>query len=164
MFTHLLHEEGYTYLRDAKRASKENETIVFSFLKSSDHWDIFEWMVSLVGTDQMSAHEHVVRAMGFPSGVSAEGIAGVSKPPVCRCHGLAMTLLTQGHYPEAVLNGEGRTQTKNCIQKAVDLGFCNGRKFPAAPCRDDLFHKGLCNLPLRRRRRLGAQTDNRHLS
>jgi ubiquinone/menaquinone biosynthesis C-methylase UbiE len=52
VFTHLLHEESYIYLRDAKRALRAGGTIVFSFLESAHRWDTFEWMVSLVGTDQ----------------------------------------------------------------------------------------------------------------
>lgn len=52
VFTHLLHEESYTYLRDAKRALRAGGTIVFSFLESSHHWGIFESMVSLAGTGQ----------------------------------------------------------------------------------------------------------------
>ena len=44
VFTHLLHEESFEYLRDAKRVLKPNGKIVFSFLEFliPCHWDMFE--------------------------------------------------------------------------------------------------------------------------
>ena len=52
VFTHLLHEESYTYLRDAKRALRPGGTVIVSFLETSHHWETFESMLLLVGTNQ----------------------------------------------------------------------------------------------------------------
>ena len=44
VFTHLLHEETFLYLKDTKRVLKPNGKIIFSFLEFSipSHWWIFE--------------------------------------------------------------------------------------------------------------------------
>jgi SAM-dependent methyltransferase len=44
VFTHLLHEQTYIYLREAKRVLKSGGKIIFSFLDFTVplHWDIFE--------------------------------------------------------------------------------------------------------------------------
>jgi ubiquinone/menaquinone biosynthesis C-methylase UbiE len=44
VFTHLLHEQSYLYLKEAKRVLKKGGTILFSFLEFAvpAHWSIFE--------------------------------------------------------------------------------------------------------------------------
>ena len=44
VFTHLLHEETFLYLEEAKRVLKHDGTVVFSFLdfEVADHWPVFE--------------------------------------------------------------------------------------------------------------------------
>ena len=44
VFTHLLHEQTYVYLREAKRVLKPGGKIIFSFLDFTVplHWDLFE--------------------------------------------------------------------------------------------------------------------------
>lgn len=44
VFTHLLHEESYKYLKEAKRVIKPGGKIIFSFLEFSnpDHWQHFQ--------------------------------------------------------------------------------------------------------------------------
>jgi ubiquinone/menaquinone biosynthesis C-methylase UbiE len=44
VFTHLLHEQTYVYLREAKRVLKPGGKIVFSFLDFTipGHWEVFE--------------------------------------------------------------------------------------------------------------------------
>jgi SAM-dependent methyltransferase len=44
VFTHLLHEQTYVYLREAKRVLKPGGKIVFSFLEFAipSHWTVFE--------------------------------------------------------------------------------------------------------------------------
>jgi SAM-dependent methyltransferase len=51
VFTHLLQEESYVYLRDAVRVLRPGGLVVFSFLEFSVDalWDVFEGMVSSVG-------------------------------------------------------------------------------------------------------------------
>lgn len=49
LFTHLLHEETYVYLRDARRALKPDGRIVFSFIELPTHWFVFEAMASIPG-------------------------------------------------------------------------------------------------------------------
>lgn len=45
VFTHLLHEESYLYLQEAKRVVCKNGLIVFSILESERNWPIFAAMV-----------------------------------------------------------------------------------------------------------------------
>jgi SAM-dependent methyltransferase len=47
VFTHLLHEQTYVYLQEAKRVLKPGGKIVFSFLDFMvpDHWQIFEFNI-----------------------------------------------------------------------------------------------------------------------
>jgi SAM-dependent methyltransferase len=44
VFTHLLHEQSYIYLQEAKRVLKPGGMIVFSFLDFTlpQHWNVFE--------------------------------------------------------------------------------------------------------------------------
>jgi len=51
VFTHLLHEESYVYLQEAKRVLKPTGKIVFSFLDFSvpAHWAIFEDNIATIG-------------------------------------------------------------------------------------------------------------------
>jgi SAM-dependent methyltransferase len=51
VFTHLLHEQSYVYLREARRVLKPGGTIVFSFTEFAlpSHWWCFEAAISEVG-------------------------------------------------------------------------------------------------------------------
>lgn len=51
VFTHLLHEESFVYLREARRVLKPGGKIVLSFLdfRIADHWDSFENSVRDIG-------------------------------------------------------------------------------------------------------------------
>ncbi len=48
VFTHLLHEESYKYLKEAERVIKPGGKIIFSFLefKIPSHWWIFEQVLA----------------------------------------------------------------------------------------------------------------------
>jgi ubiquinone/menaquinone biosynthesis C-methylase UbiE len=45
VFTHLLHEESYIYLDDARRVLRPGGSVVFSFLEAATNWPIFEAMI-----------------------------------------------------------------------------------------------------------------------
>lgn len=55
VFTHLLHEETYVYLREAMRVLRPGGKIVFSFLefRIPSHWAVFAQDVANVGTRQV---------------------------------------------------------------------------------------------------------------
>lgn len=54
VLTHLLHEESYAYLREAKRVLKPTGKIIFSFLEFSrpSHWNVFESNLAAIGTSE----------------------------------------------------------------------------------------------------------------
>jgi SAM-dependent methyltransferase len=51
VFTHLLHEQSYVYLREAGRVLKPGGRVVFSFLDFTiaEHWPVFEFNVRDIG-------------------------------------------------------------------------------------------------------------------
>jgi SAM-dependent methyltransferase len=51
VFTHVLHEQSYTYLREARRVPKPGGRAVFSFLEFAvpAHWPLFENAVAHIG-------------------------------------------------------------------------------------------------------------------
>jgi len=53
VFTHLLHEQSYAYLREAKRVLKPDGKIIFSFLEFAvpNHWSVFETNLAALDTD-----------------------------------------------------------------------------------------------------------------
>lgn len=54
VFTHLLHEESYRYLTEAKRVLKPGGKIVFSFLEfaMAQHWVVFEADCQTIGMEK----------------------------------------------------------------------------------------------------------------
>ena len=54
VLTHLLHEQSYAYLQEAKRVLKPGGLIVVSFLEFAirSHWTVFEGMVADIGGKQ----------------------------------------------------------------------------------------------------------------
>ena len=53
VFTHLLHEQSYTYLEEAKRVMKPDGKIIFSFLEFAvpHHWHVFDTNLGAIDTD-----------------------------------------------------------------------------------------------------------------
>ena len=51
VFTHLLHEQSYAYLKEARRVLKPDGLVIFSFLEFAmpNHWPVFETNVADVG-------------------------------------------------------------------------------------------------------------------
>jgi len=68
VFTHLLHEHSFTYLREAARVVRPGGRLVFSFLEYALHWPIFEQTVAdvdgalplnvFLGRDAIAAWAH----------------------------------------------------------------------------------------------------------
>ena len=52
VLTHLLHEQSYVYLNEARRVLKPKGRVVFSFLEfaQASHWNIFESDIAAIGT------------------------------------------------------------------------------------------------------------------
>jgi ubiquinone/menaquinone biosynthesis C-methylase UbiE len=61
VFTHLLHEETYLYMSEAKRVLKRNGKLVFSFLEFADshHWGIFDSTVTERKQDLQRNHLNI---------------------------------------------------------------------------------------------------------
>lgn len=56
VFTHLLHEESYCYLLEARRVVKPGGKIVFSFLEYEHNWQVFEDTFSTILRGGASVH------------------------------------------------------------------------------------------------------------
>jgi SAM-dependent methyltransferase len=56
VLTHLLHEESYCYLLEARRVVKPGGKIVFSFLEYEDNWAIFENAYSALLKGEITVH------------------------------------------------------------------------------------------------------------
>jgi ubiquinone/menaquinone biosynthesis C-methylase UbiE len=54
VFTHLLHEQSFAYLKEAKRVLRPTGKIIFSFLEFAipNHWAVFERNIAAIGTLQ----------------------------------------------------------------------------------------------------------------
>ncbi len=53
VLTHLLHEQSYIYLREAKRVLKPGGKVVLSFMEFGcpEHWSVFEAAIAQIGMD-----------------------------------------------------------------------------------------------------------------
>jgi ubiquinone/menaquinone biosynthesis C-methylase UbiE len=63
VFSHLLHDESYCYLVEARRVVKPGGTIVFSFLEFEQNWDIFkgDWQALLDGRSRVHLNSFIGR-------------------------------------------------------------------------------------------------------
>lgn len=52
VFTHLYHEESFTYLKDIRRALRPGGRVVFSIIEFAHHWPIFAALVSSLQTNR----------------------------------------------------------------------------------------------------------------
>lgn len=62
--THLLHEESFRYLRDARRALKPDGRLALTFLESRQNWGIFERVVEV--SQDPAIHEPLVMFIERP--------------------------------------------------------------------------------------------------
>jgi SAM-dependent methyltransferase len=92
VFTHLLHEESYTYLSEAKRVLKPGGKVVFSFLDfgSPSHWPVFEFNLKDIGVGahplNMFMGRDAVRAWAAHLGLNVEFIQEDEEPFVTLPH------------------------------------------------------------------------------
>ncbi len=92
VLTHLLHEESYTYLMEAKRVLKRGGKVVFSFLdfSSPSHWPVFEFNLKDIGVGahplNMFLSHDAVRVWASRLGLKVEFIQESEKPFVTLPH------------------------------------------------------------------------------
>ncbi len=67
LFTHLLHEDSFRYLREARRVLRPQGRAVFSFLEFSapDHWKIFDNMIQIRDQHQEVPHTQFIDREGI---------------------------------------------------------------------------------------------------
>jgi ubiquinone/menaquinone biosynthesis C-methylase UbiE len=88
VFTHLLHEQSYIYLREAKRVLKSGGKIVFSFLEFSfpGHWAIFESNISTLHSDShplnMFISRDAIEAWASHLNLKIQAIHGADEPHI----------------------------------------------------------------------------------
>jgi len=88
VFTHLLHEQSYVYLQEAKRVLKGGGMIVFSFLDFTvaGHWGIFEWTLRDLAVNahplNMFMSKEAIRVWAERLGLQVESIVDGDKPSV----------------------------------------------------------------------------------
>ncbi|TMG84665.1 MAG: class I SAM-dependent methyltransferase [Betaproteobacteria bacterium] len=86
VFTHLLHEESYCYLLEARRVVKAGGTIVFSFLEYEDNWPVFENAYTALLNGEMTVHlnmfihRDVIAAWAQRLGMSVVDMRGANEP------------------------------------------------------------------------------------
>ena len=86
VFTHLLHEQTYVYLREAKRVLKPRGKIVFSYLDFTvpDHWNIFEFNIRDLGVNShplnMFVSKDAIRIWAEHLGLEVRAIEDGDKP------------------------------------------------------------------------------------
>ena len=88
VFTHLLHEQTYVYLQEAKRVLKPGGRIVFSFLDFTipDHWHVFESTVAALGVNSdflnVFIGKDAIRVWAEHLGLHVQAIEDGDKPSV----------------------------------------------------------------------------------
>jgi SAM-dependent methyltransferase len=63
VFTHMLHEESFVYLQEAKRVLKPGGKIIFSFLEFAipNHWGVFESNIKVINSDHYPLNMFISR-------------------------------------------------------------------------------------------------------
>lgn len=87
VFSHLLHEETYSYLEEAKRVLKSKGKIIFSFLEFAipSHWAVFENDYSHLNSEKplnMFIERDAIKAWAEHLNLKIEGIYDGDKPHV----------------------------------------------------------------------------------
>lgn len=87
VFTHLLHEQSYIYLREAKRVLKPGGKVVLSFMEFGcpEHWSVFEAAIAQIGMDlplYVFMSRDGIEAWAAHLGLTIEAIHGGTDPLV----------------------------------------------------------------------------------
>ncbi len=87
VLTHLLHEESYVYLREAKRVLKPTGKIVFSFLEFAipSHWAVFADNIETIADDHplnVFISREAIAVWAAHLGLSIEAIYDGDKPHI----------------------------------------------------------------------------------
>jgi ubiquinone/menaquinone biosynthesis C-methylase UbiE len=92
VFTHLLHEQSYNYLREAYRVLKKGGKVIFSFLefKIPSHWAIFEGNINSDNTTHLNMFmdRDAISAWAMHLNMEVEKILDGNKPQVANYKGL----------------------------------------------------------------------------
>ena len=92
VFTHLLHEQSYNYLREAYRVLKKGGKVIFSFLefKIPSHWAIFEGNINSDNTAHLNMFmdRDAISAWAMHLDMKVEKILDGNKPQVANYKGL----------------------------------------------------------------------------
>lgn len=115
VFTHLLHEQSFAYLKDARRVLKAGGRIVFSFLEFAipSHWLVFEKNVAEIGRQDhlnMFVGRDGIRAWASHLDLEIVAIHDGDKPHVPLPHAITLDDGT-------VMSGHGNLGQSVCVLK-----------------------------------------------
>ena len=92
VFTHLLHEQSFVYLQEAKRVLKPGGKIVFSFLEFTNpsNWPVFESSIKRINSDDyplnMFISRDAIEAWASHLNLKIKTIQDDNKPQITLSH------------------------------------------------------------------------------
>jgi SAM-dependent methyltransferase len=115
VFTHLLHEQSFAYLQEARRVLKPGGCIVFSFLEFAIpcHWDVFETNIADIGGQHhlnMFMGRDAIEAWAAHLSLDLVAIHDGDKPHVPLPHPVTLDDGT-------VMSGQGNLGQSVCVLK-----------------------------------------------